>query len=241
MWPPNITQQHNNTIVDTSKDSNPSQYFLQSISVDQCSLYLLCCIYVSPLGLLGQLGSLHQLVLLCHVACKIVLSSLNMSLFKGGGGGGVFRCRNTVTGSCSTVSGQVPSGGRRPGHRVTVSSSVSGSWARVTCVCGAARVKLGCWCHSALLSPQQQAWCQLSCSFCRAQPTARPAPRTPLRGSKLIAATAAVARPDRRVTAAHGDNRGSLLQYLHLHVGQYAVAELREQCDPNLTWKQNDV
>ena len=61
-------------------------YFLQSISVDQCSLYLLCCIYVSPLGLLGQLGSLHQLVLLCHVACKIVLSSLNMSLFKGGGG-----------------------------------------------------------------------------------------------------------------------------------------------------------
>ena len=80
MWPPNITQHHNNTIVDTSKDSNPSQYFLQSISVDQCSLYLLCCIYVSPLGLLGQLGSLHQLVLLCHVACKIVLSSLNMSL-----------------------------------------------------------------------------------------------------------------------------------------------------------------
>ena len=80
MWPPNITQHHNNTIVDTSKDSNPSQYFLQSISVDQGSLYLLCCIYVSPLGLLGQLGSLHQLVLLCHVACKIVLSSLNMSL-----------------------------------------------------------------------------------------------------------------------------------------------------------------
>ena len=80
------TTSHNNTIVDTSKDSNPSQYFLQSISVDQCSLYLLCCIYVSPLGLLGQLGSLHQLVLLCHVACKIVLSSLNMSLFKGGGG-----------------------------------------------------------------------------------------------------------------------------------------------------------
>ena len=71
--------------------------------------------------------------------------------------------------------------------------------------------------------------------------TARPAPRTPLRGSKLIAATAAVARPDRRVTAAHGDNRGSLLQYLHLHVGQYAVAELRVKCDPNLTWKQNDV
>ena len=134
------------------------------------------------------------------------------------------------------VPGQVPTGGL-----VTVSSSVSGSWPRVTCVCGAARVKLGCWCHSALLSPQQQAWCQLSCSFSRAQPTARPAPRTPLRGSKLIAATAPVARPDRRVTVAHEGNRGSLLQYLHLHVGQYAVAELREQCDPNLTWKQNDV
>ena len=67
-----------------------------------------------PLGLLGQLGSLHQLVLLCHVACKIVLSSLNMSLFKGGGGGGVFRCRNTDTGSCSTDSASARTGaGRR--------------------------------------------------------------------------------------------------------------------------------
>ena len=204
-------------------------YFLKSISVDQGSLYLLCCIYVSPLGLLGQLGSLHQLVLLCHVACKIVLSSLNMSLFKGGGGRYPGAGTLSLAPALLTVPGEVPAGGRRPGHRVTVSSSVSGSWPRVTCVCGAARVKLGCWCHSALLSPQQQAWCQLSCSFSRAQPTARPAPRTPLRGSKLIAATAAVARPDRRVTAAHGDNRGSLLQYLHLHVGQYAVAELRVQ------------
>ena len=130
-----------------------------------------------PLGLLGQLGSLHQLVLLCHVACKIVLSSLNMSLFKGGGeegysGAGTLSLAPALL--TVPVSGQVPAGGRRPGHRVTVSSSVSGSWARVTCVCGAARVKLGCWCHSALLSPQQQAWCQLSCSFSRAQPPPGP-------------------------------------------------------------------
>ena len=239
MWPHYITQQHNNTIVDTSKDSHPSQYFLQSISVDQCSLYLLCCIYVSPLGLLGQLGSLHQLVLLCHVACKIVLSSLNMSLFKGGGGGGVFRCRNTDTGSCSTDSASARTGAdRRPGHRVKLCVRLLAPG--YLCV-------RGCSCQARVLvslcSPVSAAAGLVSTvlQLLPSPATARPAPRTPLRGSKLIAATAPVARPDRRGTAAHEGNRGSLLQYLHLHVGQHAVAELREQCDPNLTWKQNDV
>ena len=215
-------------------------YFLQSISVDQCSLYLLCCIYVSPLGLLGQLGSLHQLVLLCHVACKIVLSSLNMSLFKGGGGRYPGAGTLTLAPALLTVPvpGQVPAGGRRPGHRVKLCVRLLAPG--YLCV-------RGCSCQARVLvslcSPVSAAAGLVSTvlQLLPSPATARPAPRTPLRGSKLIAATAPVGRPDRRVTAAHGDNRGSLLQYLHLHVGQYAVVELREQCDPNLTWKQNDV
>ena len=151
----------------------------------------------------------------------------------------VSRCRNTDTGSCSTDSASARTGAdRRPGHRVKLCVRLLAPG--YLCV-------RGCSCQARVLvslcSPVSAAAGLVSTvlQLLPSPATARPAPRTPLRGSKLIAATAAVARPDRRVTAAHGDNRGSLLQYLHLHVGQYAVAELREQCDPNLTWKQNDV
>ena len=144
----------------------------------------------------------------------------------------VSRCRNTVTGSCSTdsASARTGAGWRQeawsPCHRVKLCVRLLGPG--YLCV-------RGCSCQARVLvslcSPVSAAAGLVSTvlQLLPSPATARPAPRTPLRGSKLIAATAAVARPDRRVTAAHGDNRGSLLQYLHLHVGQYAVAELRVQ------------
>ena len=144
----------------------------------------------------------------------------------------VSRCRNTDTGSCSTDSASVRTGaGWRqeawsPCHRVKLCVRLLGPG--YLCV-------RGCSCQARVLvslcSPVSAAAGLVSTvlQLLPSPATARPAPRTPLRGSKLIAATAPVALPDRRVTAAHGDNRGSLLQYLHLHVGQYAVAELRVQ------------
>ena len=91
-------------------------------------LYLLCCIYVSPLRLLGQLGSLHQLVLLCHGACKeckVVLSSSICLYLHREGAGGVPRCRDTDTGPCSSDSVRTGAAGagwrQEAGGLVTVS------------------------------------------------------------------------------------------------------------------------